>query len=161
MQYHTMRSAFDPCWDLYPETILEVHLAGGALYIDLREPIAPAVTERIAHLGPTPWFGIVTSDNPHGRERSAAENARCRDDLSRDLGESAVFHVRADGMSPDASHREQGYAVWTDRSHARALAVAHGQSAFFWFDGATFWVEGAMVEARARRLPLGERRGAS
>lgn len=150
-----MNSEQDPGWDLYPETVLELHLAEGLLRMDLRERVTPAVVARLVRLGPSASFAVITPDNPHGRERDAAGNVTGRAELARTLRERGVVHIRADGTSPDGAHREQGYAVWLDIEDARRLAREHGQSAFFWFDGAAFRIEGALVCAPARCLPLG------
>lgn len=149
-----MQSSHDPSWDLYPETVLELHSVDGTVRIDLRDPVTPALATRLAHLGPTASFAVITSDNPYGRERASAENARGRAVLGHELEGRTVLHVHADGVSPDGAHREQGYAVWLDVEDARHIARAHGQSAFFWFDGTAFRIEGALVSALPRELPL-------
>ncbi len=145
----------DPSWHLYPETVLELHSADGTLRIDLREPVAPALASRLVRLGPSGSFAVVTSDNPRGRKRDAALNAGGREELSRALRGGGIALLRADGTSPDGAHREQGFAVWLAIEDARRLARDHGQSAYFWFDGAAFRIEGALVDAPARCLPLG------
>lgn len=39
------------------------------------------------------------------------------------------------------------------KADARLLASKFGQSAFFWFDGASMWIIGAVVESPDQRLP--------
>ncbi|MHB1225519.1 MAG: DUF3293 domain-containing protein [Gemmatimonadaceae bacterium] len=95
----------DPTWNLYPETVLELHLAGGPLHVDLREPVTPAVVARLARLGPSASFAVITSDNPHARGRDTAGNVAGGADLARTLRERGVVYIRADGTSPDGAHR--------------------------------------------------------
>jgi hypothetical protein len=150
-----MEPADDPSWALYPETILELRLGDRTLRVDLRERLPPGLPRQLAKVGPQKAFAVVTSDNPCGRHREGAENRRDGAELARELQARGAFHVPADGVSPDGSHREQGYAIWCGVEAARRLARTHGQSAFFWFDGSGFRIEGALVEARPQRLPLG------
>jgi hypothetical protein len=53
----------------------------------------------------------------------------------------------------DRTHRESGVAVSMAKTDARPLASKFGQSAFFWFDGASMWIIGAVVESPDQRLP--------
>ncbi|MGH7129714.1 MAG: DUF3293 domain-containing protein, partial [Planctomycetaceae bacterium] len=53
---------------------------------------------------------MITACNPFGRHASDAENARRNDALTRVLEESSIAAVPADGVSPDRTHREPGYA---------------------------------------------------
>ena len=96
---------------------------------------------------------MVTPFNPHGRTIPRAENdARMRRQES-ELAALGVRHLRVDGLAPDGSHCEEGFAIEVSRDQARALAAQWGQSAFFWFDGGAFWLVPAEVDAEPVRLP--------
>ena len=149
-----MQPPTDPSWDLYPQTILEFETDAERVRIDLREVVPQALAARLAQIRPGVAFGIVTSDNPHGRPRPAGENEDGRRALARELEARGVFYLPADGVSPDGSHREQGFAAWLDLEDARRIAREYGQSAFFWFDGRAFRIEGGAVEAPPQVLPI-------
>ncbi len=149
-----MSAATDPSWHLYPETILELHAPTGLVRVDLRQPVEPAVANRLALWGPCESFAVVTSDNPEGRERDTILNENGRAQLARVFSSRGEFHLRADGMSPDGAHREHGYAAWIDIAEARERMLLLRQSAFFWFDGVAFRIEGALANSPARPLPI-------
>lgn len=72
-------------------------------------------------------------------------NQRRSRELDADLARGGVRRSPADGAAADASHREPGWAVSLSVADARALAVAWGQSAFFWYDGHRFSIEPALL----------------
>lgn len=113
----------------------------------------PADRDQLAALMPAGRFAVVTPFNPHGHRVPARENeARLRRE-QQELMALGLRHLRVDGLAPDGSHCEEGYAVELPRDAARELAERWGQSAFFWFDGAAFWLVPAEVAAEAVRLP--------
>jgi len=144
----------DPSWNFYPETILEFETESGQLRIDLRDTIPASVADHVARLGPGISFAIITSDNPYGRERPDSDNAQSRLRLAAELTRYGVHCRPVDGVSPDHAHRESGFAIWMDVSAARMLAQVYGQSAFFWFDGVRFYIEGALVNVPRQKLPI-------
>ena len=145
-------AAQDPSWPAYKEAVLEFR-TGEPFRIWLAEPLVPADREQLAALMPAGRFAVVTPYNPHGRRVSTLENeARLRRE-QQELTARGLRHLRVDGLAPDGSHCEEGYAVELPRNEARALAERWGQSAFFWFDGSDFWLVPAELDAEAVRLP--------
>ncbi|MGH7626576.1 MAG: DUF3293 domain-containing protein [Gemmatimonadaceae bacterium] len=142
----------DPSWDLYPDTILELHDPAGMLTIDLRDLLG-RTKWRLAEIGPSAMFGVVTSANPRGQELPDAENESRLAQFQLLLSQQSAHCLRADGLAPDRRHREKGFAIWLDRDALGCFAKAFDQSAFFWFDGDAFWVVGALVNAPPLRLP--------
>ena len=104
-------------------------------------------------MGPAEQFGIVTAFNPVGRILSASEDEVRHGRLLKMLVSEGLPHLPADGLSPDNRHRENGFAVWTECRAVELLARCFEQSAFFWFDSAAFWIEGALVSAPPIKLP--------
>jgi hypothetical protein len=145
-------AAQDPNWPAYKETVLEFR-APEPFRVWLAEPVAPADREQLLRLLPGRRFAVVTPFNPHGRTIAPAENdARLRREAA-ELATLGLRHVRVDGLAPDGSHCEEGYAIDLGREEARALAEHWRQSAFFWFDGSDFWLVPARVDGEAVRLP--------
>lgn len=92
------------------------------------------VGERVPGL-PGP-FAIVTAWNP-GRERPprAVNEARNRA-LLAEVNRRGLVWAPAEGRSPDGSHREPSFAVFTDSlEDGLELARKFGQAAICWFDG--------------------------
>jgi hypothetical protein len=133
----------DPRWDTYPDTILEIHTSP-PLRVDLRAPVPAEMARLLRGLGLGPMWGTVTAHNPGGLvERSL--NEKREKELTAAVAALGVPFVAADGVSPDGTHREPGYAIGGDQEGVVALACEFGQSAIFWFDGATFWIVPALV----------------
>lgn len=145
-------AALDPNWPAYKETVLEFR-TDEPFRVWLAEPVVPADREQLRALMPGGVFAVVTPYNPHGRTIGRADNdARLRRERA-ELAAAGVRHLRVDGLAPDGSHCEEGYAVSLACDAARALAEYWGQSAFFWFDGSAFWLVPAAVAGEAVRLP--------
>lgn len=147
-----LRPEEDPSWSLYPSTVLELG-EGGALRVDLRRELPPDLPARLATLGLSGPFAVLTAANPFGRELATARNRGREARLRARLARLGVPHVRADGVSPDGRHRERGVAAPVSRLAAGTLARRYGQSAFFWYDGEAFWLVGAVVAVPPTRLP--------
>ena len=153
-----MRPSDDPAWDRYPETILEFFHepddAAPAVRVDLRAPLEREARERLAELGLDGPFGVVTAAAPRGAAQlddfDRARQAEL-DEVARAVGGPATRRV--DGVSPDGEHRERSVAVRLPKSEVVELGRRWQQSAVFWYDGADFWLLGALVEAAAERLP--------
>jgi hypothetical protein len=146
----------DPSWAQYPCTVLEIHRAeaGAAMMeVDLRVPISDSTARELRELGLGPRWAVITAYNPHGQNRDPGGNAARHAKLEAALRESGKAFLRADGRSPDASHREIGLAVGLPQPDAAALAARFGQSAIFWFDGEAFWLVSAAAAAEPIRLP--------
>ena len=147
-----MKPQSDPSWTYYGETIVELDVAGG-LAIDLRATIPESQRQQVAAGALGEQFAILTAFNPHGRDHDADDNARRDARLRDELTRRGIPWVCADGRSPDATHREPGVAIRTDRGTAIAIARDYGQSAIYWYDGGTVWLVGALVDTPPERLP--------
>jgi NTP pyrophosphatase (non-canonical NTP hydrolase) len=143
----------DPRWSVYPDTILEFENGSEALTVDLRRPLSEWDREALsAWQLPTP-FGVITAANPIGRELSHAAN-QSRNEALRALLESlGVRHLASEGLSPDGSRREAGFAIHASREMLHRLANEFEQSAYFWFDGHAFWLVDATDDSHELRLP--------
>lgn len=136
----------------YLTAVLEIFPATGtSLVVDLARPVAPQQREALRALLGGP-FAVVTACNPNGHTADAAENARRTAGLEAELTRRGCSFVRADGRSPDGAHRERGVAVAMSLTAARNLARTYQQEAYYWFDGDSFWLLGALEEM-ARKLP--------
>ena len=145
-------AAQDPSWPAYKEAVLEFRTRE-PFRIWLAEPLVPDDRDQLAALMPAGRFAVVTPFNPHGRKVALHENeARLRRE-EEELKRRGLRHLRVDGLAPDGSHCEEGYAVELPCDDARELAGRWGQSAFFWFDGTAFWLVPAELDAEAVRLP--------
>jgi len=81
-----------------------------------------------------------------------AANERRHDALRAWIIERGYVHRAATGSSPDGERTEHGSAVSLERDDVVAIARRFDQSAIFWFDGGSFWLVGALVDARARPI---------
>ncbi len=140
----------DPRWDTYPDTILEIHTSP-LLRVDLRAPVSSEMARRLRELGLGRTWGTVTAHNP-GRLVDPALNEKREKELTDSVTALGAPFVPADGVSPDGSHREPGFAIALEQKRAVALASAFGQSAIFWFDGERFWIVPALVGNAPIRL---------
>lgn len=143
----------DSAWSHYAETILEIEVDEGPLRIDLRRALDQRDRRALATLGPSSSFGIVTAANPAGAPVDPKANARRHDALRAWIVEHGYAHRAATGSSPGGKHAEHGFAVWLERDDVVAIARRFDQSAIFWFDGGSFWLVGALVDATARKIP--------
>jgi uncharacterized protein DUF3293 len=141
----------DPRWDTYPDTILEIH-SSSLLRVDLRALVSPEMARRLRDVGLGRTWGTVTAHNP-GRLVEPALNEKRETELTAAVTVLGAPFVAADGVSPDGTDREPGYAIGLDREAVVALACDFGQSAIFWFDGETFWIVPALVGNASVRLP--------
>jgi len=146
----------DPRWDAYPATVIEIG-EQPALNIDLRRRLGAELRLTLGRLGLGASFAIVTACNPCGRELSAEENARRSRRLREHVAAAQIVSLRADGVSPDGTHREQGLALAIDRTAAIEIAALYEQSAIFWFDGVRFQILPVLeTRSAAVELPLGD-----
>ncbi|HVS60024.1 MAG TPA: DUF3293 domain-containing protein [Gemmatimonadaceae bacterium] len=142
----------DPDWPRYPETLLSF-ATHPPVEIDLREipPDSALAQLRAAGLGEP--FAIMTAFDPEGRNLSAAENERRKQELDRRLSATGYGFVQVDCCSADRSHCECSVAVTMPQEKALDLAREMQQVAIFWFDGKRFWILGALVETDPLMLP--------
>ena len=121
--------------------------------VDLREEVPPAVRNGLAAIGLGEPFSVLTAFNPRGVDHPAEENERRMDELERELISSGDKFVRVDACSPDRSHCECSVALKGDRKRAIYIAVRFEQIAIFWYDGASFWIYGAVTPGELK-LPV-------
>lgn len=142
----------DPDWPRYPETLLSF-ATHPLVEIDLREipPDSALAQLRAAGLGEP--FAIMTAYDPEGRNLSATENERRKQELDRRLSSAGYRFVQVECRSPDRSHCECSVAITMPQQKALDLAREMQQVAIFWFDGKRFWVLGALVETDPLMLP--------
>ena len=140
-------------WETYPNTILEIG-TDSKLAIDLRRPIVADTQQWMKQMGFETTFAVLTACNPPERPASEEENRRWTGELEGNVSALGVPLTQADGVSPDGKHREPGYAVAIPIETAKTLAKQFRQAAFFWFDGAQFWIVPALAQAEPIALPL-------
>jgi hypothetical protein len=143
----------DPSWPHYFETILEMRDGERLIRVDLRKELSAGMRDELRGLSDSPTFGVVTAANPLGSGLSYSANARRSDELGADLAAVRVPCLSADGASPDGAHREEGFAVWSASDYLRDLAEKFEQTAFFWFDGTSFWLVATRGVPAPIRLP--------
>lgn len=122
----------------WAETILA--FGDAQLSIDLREPVGEPARQSLVDLGLDQPFAIITPCNPHGWELDEATNTRRLIDFEQALVERGLPSVPAEGRSPDATHREPGWALLLPRDEAVGLARQWGQLGLYWWDGTRFEV---------------------
>jgi hypothetical protein len=147
-----MPDQHDPDWPRYPETILTFS-TNPKLEIDLRAVPPDKTLTDLKRLGFTDPFAVLTAFDPRGRDLSQSDNEQRRRDLSARLVRAGYKFVDVDACSPDRSHCERSVAVVMPQEEAIALARELEQVAIFWFDGARFWIIGALVETDPLILP--------
>lgn len=140
----------DTAWGRYGNTILHF----GGLAIDLRRLPDTGALQAMREYGVRWPFAVITAYNPGGRQLTDNENRKRHRALLDELTMRRLASKRVDGSSPDGSHIEVGVAIETVVAEVRDIAIRHGQSAFFWFDGHRFWIEGACVSTARIPLPV-------
>ena len=142
----------DPDWPRYPETILEFATTP-ALEIDLRQAPPEAAITALKAAGLGQPFAIMTAFDPRGENLSPAENEKRTETLTARLRSGNYRFLTVDCCSPDRSHCECSFAVVMPQEEALDLAREMEQVAIFWFDGARFWIVGALIETDPLMLP--------
>ena len=142
----------DPDWPRYPETVLTFS-TNPKVEIDLRQIPADKTLTALKRSGFGDPFAVLTAFDPRGDDLPDEENDKRRRDLNARLARSGYRFVEVDACSPDRSHCECSVAVLMPQEEAIALARELEQVAIFWFDGARFWIVGALVETDALMLP--------
>lgn len=148
-------------WSLYRQTTLRTVLGDEAVAIDLSKPLSEATAHRLADAHGA-WFAILTAFNPRFLSEGRNENREqgC-DNLARhaalgdELARRGLAHAEADGhANSEPGHIEKGYLTRCDEATATEISCAHGQDAFFAFDGRHFWILPALERSMGRvRLP--------
>lgn len=146
-----MRPDEDPGWESYGETILRVHSVT-PFEVDLAAPISTAHREAFRAAGLPGSFGLLTPENPRGRDLTPAENAARLRRFHDELVLEGHHPIPVDGLSPDRRRVEHGAALDLPRKRVVALAARWEQSAIYWFDGEAMWVIGVLTDAPPWRL---------
>ncbi len=142
----------DERWGSYPETVL-IFEGDTEVFVDLREPVPPPTRAAFTQIGLGGTFSILTAFNPRGVDSPAEENDRRRAELESELRSSGDEFIRVDACSPDRSHCECSVALKGDLGRALDIARRWEQVAIFWWDGSTFWIQGAITDGHLR-LPV-------
>ena len=142
----------DPDWPRYPETIL-TFATKPPVEIDLRGTPSQHAVAQLAAAGFTEPFVVLTAYDPRGENLAQAENEKRNRELHRRLKRAGYRFVDVDACSPDRAHCERSAAVVMPQADAIALAKELEQVAIFWFDGARFWILGALVATDPLMLP--------
>src|SRR5688572_21780879 len=144
----------DERWGAYPETVL-IFAGEPQVFIDLREPVAPATRRALGAIGLGEPFSILTAFNPRGQDIASEENDRRMKELEAELTSSGDEFVPVDACSPDKSHCECSVAIKGDMKRALDIARRYEQIAIFWWDGSKFWIQGAITDGHLE-LPVRE-----
>ena len=113
--------------------------------------------DQLRSLGLDGPFAVVTAHHPHERRLDAAENDRRHDALLAEVRRLRLHSVPCRGRSPDASHREEGVAIACSLSIAVSIARRFEQSAIYWWDGSSLWIEPVISTRSPERLPRSPR----
>lgn len=143
----------------YSRTVLE--FAGGPT-VDVGEPVSEGALAAVQQLLGSRTFAVLTSDNPMSTPLPAQANMLRRGILAHELRAARLPHLPVTGRDPQGTWSEHGFAVAASPAEAEALAEAHEQRAYFWFDGTAFVLQEAVGTRRAIVLPAtgGSRAGA-
>ncbi|HEY3933410.1 MAG TPA: DUF3293 domain-containing protein [Gemmatimonadales bacterium] len=120
--------------------------------IDLATQVSAAARRSLATVGLDGTFGLATPCNPMGRRTDDTTNGNRLIRFLAELDAAGKRYVRVDGCSPDGSHVEPGVALAWPQGDVVALARKWEQSAIYWWDGATFWVIGALTQSAPWQL---------
>jgi hypothetical protein len=142
----------DPSARNYPETVL--NFADGTT-VDLRRRVRRADRAALADLGLTGEFAILTAHNPRERIAPPEENRRREEELLQELRTRGATWRMVSGESLDGMHQETSVAVALPLEEVHALACKLEQSAFFWFDGRSFSIRGALADMEVPLPPRG------
>ena len=141
----------DPSWNFYPQTLLHFQECG--LVVDLRSSLSGAQQAALWNLGLGHQFSVITAHNPRGCGVTDDENDGLHERLMAVLQALGVQALPCIGSDPTKTHKEAGLAASLPEAHARIISVCFEQSAYFFFDGSSFWLMPALVKNKKVRLP--------
>ncbi len=146
------RKPINAQWGSYPETVC--YFKGDEeVTVDLRVQVPQATRNGLSALGLGEPFGILTAFNPRGVDLDDEENSRRASELEAELVSLGYEFVSVDCCSPDRSHCECSVAVVAPKEQLLDMARRWEQIAIFWFDGASFWIYGA-IRPGTLKLPI-------
>lgn len=140
-------------WGAYPRTILR--FGRDELRIDLREQVPEAARGRLADLGLTAPFAVITACNPRGGTADPGDDAARDARFTAELATQRMHRVRAIGEAAEGGHAEAGWALVVSREAAVAIARRWDQRALFWWDGLRFSIVPVLDEGAELALPPG------
>lgn len=129
--------------------------AGGAVVVNLGEPVPAATRRALAALGLPGPFAVITPCNPRGMLLGPDANAGRLAAFTAEVESRGVGPVRAVGSDPAGTHSEPGLALAIPRQDAVALARRWEQLALYWWDGHCFWIVPVLAEGAPTPLPTG------
>lgn len=135
----------------YSHTVLE--FTGGPS-IDVSKPIADGALAALQQQLGSRTFAVITSDNPMSMPLPAQANMLRRGVLAHELRTARLPHLPVTGRDAEGTWSEHGFAIAATPAEAEALAEAHEQRAYFWFDGTAFVLQEAVGARRAIVLPM-------
>lgn len=138
-------------WNNFGETVLHVKNWGRA--VDLRRPLPIEDRAFFRSMFSVHCFAVVTAANPLGRVLTIPENETRFDLLRGELEREALPHWPVDGMNPDGTHIEKGFALEVPQELAIALARRWDQLGMFWFDGERMWIVPVLADRMPTMLP--------
>ena len=144
-------------WAEYHDTNLRFKHNGVDITFVMRNALTPEQLQQLAQcVGGPGEFAVITAFNP-GKSLSDDANRQAHAELIAHVQSLGLKFIEAHGVAatPAAGatpHQELGVAIRTSKSNARSIAELFVQNAFFWFDGANFWIEPACETNPAARV---------
>ena len=144
-------------WAEYHDTNLRFTHNGMDITFVMRNALTPEQLQQLAQcVGGPGEFAVITAFNP-GKDVSDDANRQAHAELIAHVQSLGLKFIEAHGVAatPAAGatpHQELGVAIRTSKSNARSIAELFVQNAFFWFDGANFWIEPACKKTPAARV---------
>jgi len=136
------------------------HLGFGdpeSLSLAVDRPWTAGDLDQLRSLGLDGPFAVVTAHHPHERRLDAAENDRRHEALLAETRRHRLIAVACTGRSPDSKHQEEGVAIACPLSIAASIARKFEQSAIYWWDGSSLWIEPVLSPRVRERLPTSTR----
>ena len=144
-------------WAEYHDTNLRFTHNGMDITFVMRNALTPEQLQQLAQcVGGPGEFAVITAFNPR-KDVSDDANRQAHARLIAHVQSLGLKFIEAHGVAatPAAGatpHQELGVAIRTSKNNARSIAERFVQNAFFWFDGANFWIEPACEKKPAARV---------
>ena len=144
-------------WAEYHDTNLRFTHNGVDITFVMRNALTPEQLQQLAQcVGGPGEFAVITAFNP-GKSLSDDANHQAHARLIAHVQSQGLKFIEAHGVAATHAagaipHQELGVAIRTSKNNARSIAELFVQNAFFWFDGANFWIEPACVKKPAARV---------
>jgi hypothetical protein len=141
--------ADDPSYSEYPNTIL---VFDDGLRIDLTRELTPDDHAALKKHFEKP-FAVITASDPFGVPAGESDNAANRRRLERVLSRIGTALETVRGEAVDSDHGEDGFGCELPLDEAARIACEFSQTAFFWYDGTSFWLYDSCKGRSVSRLP--------